>query len=266
MIDLHSHVLPGVDDGPADLDGSLALLRAAAAAGTETIVATPHVREDYLEGPDAIEPAVEELQDSVDAERLRVEVVPGAEVAGTMLMDLDETALRRLCLGGGTYILIESPYSRLPIHFANSVFDLQVRGFRPVLAHPERCAAFLDDRSLLVEILERGVFTSVTAGSMAGQFGGTVQDMTAWMFAEGFVTNVASDAHDTHKRPPGLARGFEKLDELLPGLGEQVDWYTRASPAAMLAGEELPERPEPPRRRLTSFAKLMRPLRQRSRR
>lgn len=265
MIDLHSHVLPGVDDGPADLDGSLALLRAAAASGTDTIVATPHVREDYLEGPESIEPAVEELQDSVDAEQLRVEIVPGAEVAGTMLMDLDEAALRRLCLGGGPYILIESPYSRLPIHFADSVFDLQVRGFRPMLAHPERCAAFLDDRSLLVELLERGVLTSVTAGSMTGQFGGTVQDMTAWLFAEGHVTNVASDAHDTYKRPPGLARGFEKLDELLPGLAEQVDWYTREAPAAMLAGDELPDRPEPPARRQGSLARLMRPLRARSR-
>jgi protein-tyrosine phosphatase len=258
MIDLHTHVLPGVDDGPDDLDASLALLRAAAAAGTRTMVATPHVREDYLDGPARIEPAVDELQDAIDAERVRVEVVPGAEVAGTMLMDLDDAELRRLCLGGGPYILVESPYNRLPIHFADAVFDLQVRGFRPLLAHPERCAAFIDDRSLLLGILERGVGSSITAGSMAGQFGGRVRELTAWLFAEGLVTNVASDSHDTYKRPPGLTRGFEKLDEALPGLADQIDWFTREVPTAILAGDELPEAPEPPRRRQRGLSRLMR--------
>ena len=166
-----------------------------------------------------------------------------------MLSELGHAALRELCLRDGPYVLIESPYGRLPAQFTDAVIDLQLHGFRPVLAHPERCGGFLEDRSPLVEMTAHGVGTSVTAGSMAGQFGGRVRDLTAWLFMEGLVTNVASDAHDVYKRPPGLTRGFEELDGLLPGLAEQASWYTRDAPAAMLAGADLPDRPEPPRRR-----------------
>jgi protein-tyrosine phosphatase len=238
MIDLHSHILPGVDDGPADMDGSIALLRAAAASGTETIVATPHLREDYVEDPDRIAPAVARLREAARSAEVPVEIVAGAEVAGTKLPDLDQAALRQLCLGDGPYILVESPYVHLPRHFADSVVDLEISGLRPVLAHPERCSAFLQDRSLLLDLDERGVLCSVTAGSMAGRFGSRVRDM---------------------------AVGFDKLDAVLPGVGDQVDWYTHHAPAAMLAGKELPERPEPPPSRRRSFRRLMRPLRARSR-
>jgi protein-tyrosine phosphatase len=257
VIDLHTHVLPGLDDGPPDLDGSLALLRAAAATGTEAMVATPHVREDYLEGPAPIRPSVDRLQEAADAAGIGVHVIDGAEVAGSVLAELDDETLRLLCLGGGPYILVESPYSRLPAHFADSLLDLQYKGFRPVLAHPERCTAFLSDRSLLVELVEHGVLTSITAGSMAGQFGSRVRELTAWLFTEGHVTNVASDAHDARKRPPGLARGFEELDGLLPGLAGQIGWYTRDVPTAMLTGRDLPERPDSPRPR-GAFARLTR--------
>jgi tyrosine-protein phosphatase YwqE len=94
---------------------------------------------------------------------------------------------------------------------------------------------------------------------MAGRFGSPVRQMTCWMFAEGLVANVASDAHDAVRRPPGLRAGFDHLDEMLPGLAEQADWYTRAAPAAMLAGQALPDRPDPPRLR-RSVTRLLNPL------
>jgi protein-tyrosine phosphatase len=256
MIDLHTHVLPGVDDGPADLEGSLTLLRAAAAAGTEAMVATPHLREDYLQGPDTIRPAVDRLQEAADAEGIGVAIIDGAEVAQTMLSLLDDADLRRSCLGGGHYILVESPYAHLPSHFADSLFELQVRGLEPVLAHPERCVGFQKDRTALVALVERGVHTSVTAGSMTGRFGSRVREFTAWLFAEGMVTNVASDSHDTRSRHPGIGRGFEALDETLPGLAEQADWYTRDVPTAILTGRELPERPPTPRPKQRSLSRL----------
>lgn len=266
MIDLHTHVLPGVDDGPDDIEGSLAMLRVAASEGVECMVATPHVREDYLEGPDVIRPLVDEVQRAADAEGIGVAVVDGAEVAGSLLLDLDDATITRCCLAGGPYILVESPYSRLPAHFADSLFDLQLKGYRPVLAHPERCAAFLSDREVLEKLLAHGVMTSVTAASMAGSFGSRVQELTAWLFAEGHVHNVASDCHDARKRAPGLGFGFERLDERLPGLADQAHWYTGDAPRAMLAGEEPPERPEPPRPRRTGLARLRRAGGARSRR
>jgi protein-tyrosine phosphatase len=266
MIDLHTHVLPGVDDGPDDIEGSLAILRVAAGEGVECMVATPHVREDYLEGPERIRPLVDEVQRAADAEGIGVAIVDGAEVAGSILLDFDDVTVTRCCLAGGPYILVESPYSRLPGHFAESVSDLQLKGYRPVLAHPERCRAFLSDRGVLEDLLENGVMTSVTAASMAGSFGSRVEELTAWLFAEGHVHNVASDCHDARNRPPGLRFGFERLDEHLPGLAEQAGWYTTDAPRAMLAGEELPGRPEPPRPRRSGLGRLRRAGGARSRR
>src|SRR5206468_2645516 len=109
LVDLHTHVLPGVDDGARDLAASLEMARLAVANGVGTIVATPHVREDFLHTADGIRPAVRALQDEFDAGAIDCRVVPGAEVAATMLLDLDEEALRALCLADGPYVLVETP-------------------------------------------------------------------------------------------------------------------------------------------------------------
>jgi protein-tyrosine phosphatase len=249
MVDLHTHVLPGVDDGSPDLETSLAMLRTAAADGIGTVVATPHLREDFLMSGESIEPGVRALQRAADAESIDVKLVPGAEIATTMLLDLDEGAIHDLCIADGPYVLVETPYAAFPPHFPESVIDLKARGFEPVLAHPERCTTFLRDRHKLAEVAEAGVLCSITAGSMEGRFGRPVRELTAWLFERGFVANVASDAHDPLRRSPRLRRGFELLDDALPGLLEQAEWYTATAPAAMVAGVELPPRPEPPKAR-----------------
>jgi protein-tyrosine phosphatase len=92
-------------------------------------------------------------------------------------------------------------------------------------------------------VVDRGVLSSVTAGSMAGRFGKTVYDFTVRLFERGLVHDVASDAHSVERRPPGLLAGFERLDGDLPGLLDQADWFTRTVPGAILGGEELPPRP-----------------------
>jgi protein-tyrosine phosphatase len=258
MVDLHTHVLPGVDDGSPDLDTSLAMLRTAAADGIATVVATPHLREDFLMSGESIGPAVQALQGAADEASIGVHLVAGAEVATTMLLDLDEAALRGLCIAEGPYVLVETPYSVFPPHFPQSVIDLKTRGFAPVLAHPERCTTFLRDWPRLAEVAEQGVLCSVTAGSMEGRFGRPVRDLTAWLFEQGLVANVASDAHDPLRRAPRLRKGFVLLDELLPGLLEQADWFTSAAPAAMVAGGGLPPRPDPPRRRRRLLRRLTR--------
>jgi protein-tyrosine phosphatase len=249
MVDLHTHVLPGVDDGAPDLDASLQMLRAAAGEGIETVVATPHLREDFLMTGERIEPGVRALQEAADEASIDVELIAGAEVASTMLLDLDDAALRDLCIGDGPYLLVETPYAAFPGHFPDVLFDLQARGLRPVLAHPERCTTFLKDWDRLAAVAERGVLCSLTAGSMEGRFGAPARKLAAWLFEHGLVANVASDAHDALRRSPRLRSGFIRLDDALPGLLDQMDWFTSAAPAAIVAGVELPPRPDPPRRR-----------------
>jgi len=259
VIDLHSHILPGLDDGPAQMEGSLELARAAAAAGTRTLVATPHVRDDHPFPIEAIEEQVGSVNTALTDAEIDVRVQSGAEVAISKAAELDDATLRTLCLGSGPYLLIESPYTFAPELVEQILFNLQTRGFRPILAHPERSPSFLSDLERLRRMVERNVLCSVTALSMVGGFGPPPRSFSIQLFAQGLVHNVASDAHDARRRPPGLREGFEQLDADLPGLAHQIDWFTRDAPQAILAGEDLPPAPSPPelagrwRRRLSPW-------------
>jgi protein-tyrosine phosphatase len=214
VIDLHSHILPGVDDGPKTVEGSLELARVAVAAGTRTILATPHINDDR----------------SIDAAR----VAAGLEAL-------------RPALGGGPYLLVESPFSPAIGAFEPLVLDLLGRGHRVLLAHPERCPAFHRDPERLQRLVDAGVLVQITAGSMTGGFGSTVRRLTATMLRTGVVHVVASDAHDAVKRPPGLNDGFTSLERELPGLAELQPWMTEQVPRAILDGTPLPERPPLPK-------------------
>jgi len=247
VIDLHSHILPGLDDGPSTMDGSLELARVAVAAGTATILATPHVNGDYGLGPERIGEAVTAVRAALAEAGIALEVLAGGEIAIWRLMDLDDPTLRRLALGGGPFLLVESPFSPVVGDFEPMVLDLQARGYRVLLAHPERCPAFQRDPARLERLIDAGAIAQVTAGSMAGAFGSTVQRFTVMLLRHGFVHVVASDAHDHVKRPPGLNAGFAVLESALPGLEGQREWMTELLPAAILSGEPPPERPPLPR-------------------
>jgi protein-tyrosine phosphatase len=249
VIDLHCHVLPGVDDGPATLDDSLALCRAAIAAGTWTIVATPHVSWEWPENSAArIAEAVSEVNDALLAEGLDLEVRPGAEVAVTRAADLDDDELHALCLGGGPWLLVECPYSSTAASTERILRHLQARGHRVVLAHPERSPVFQQDPLQLANLVASGMLCSVTAGSLVGRFGRHVRNFARSLMRQGLVHNIASDAHDAQQRPPGM--GAEMAAE---GYAEQADWYCRAMPLALISGSVLPQappRPPEPRHRL----------------
>ena len=230
----------------------------AAADGIGTIVATPHIREDYPVAPEELPGRVEDLNRAIAESGTALRVVPGGEVAMSRVLQLDDATIAGLCFGDGPYLLVESPYGHATELVDRSLHDAQVRGFKPVLAHPERNPSFLGDPARLSGLVDRGVLCSVTAASMAGSFGRTVQRFTARLFEEGLVHNVASDAHDALRRAPGLRAGFERLDDHVPGVLEQVDWFTEEVPRAILAGEELPPQPAPPRARRPLLGRLLR--------
>ena len=243
MIDLHSHILPGLDDGAADVDTSLAMARAAVDDGVEVMVATPHVSFDYPVEPWDVAGGVEYLNVALARAEIPLSVLPGGEIALPRLTELDDLALQGLALGGGPYLLLESPYTPGVAYIEELVFAAQVRGFRVLLAHPERCPAFQRDPARLARLVERGVLCSVDAGSMMGRFGRTVHRFVVSLFLDGLVHNVASDSHDERRRPPGLRAAFRAAEADLPGLAAQRDWLTHAVPAAVLSGGDLPPRP-----------------------
>lgn len=239
VIDLHSHVLPGIDDGPATIEGSLQLARAVVQSGTRTLLATPHVSWRYPNASATIAPLVEQVNARLTAEEIPLEVLPGAEIAMTRAAELDPTELSRLTLGGGEWLLIECPFTPVATGMDALVLDLQRRGHRVVLAHPERCPAFHRDRRPLEMLVHGGVLTSITAGSLVGRFSGEVQRFAMQLVRDGLVHNVASDTHDLARRPPGMRA---ELDQA--GLGAIGDWLTGAVPEAVLDGGAIPPRPE----------------------
>ena len=244
MIDLHTHILPAVDDGPRTLEASLDLARVAVAAGTRTALATPHVNDDRSIDAERVATGLDELRPALAEAEIPLEVLPGGEIAIWRLADLDDAALRSLALGGGPYLLIESPFSPVVGDFEPLVLDLMMRGHRVLLAHPERCPAFQRDPARLERLVDAGVLVQVTAGSMTGGFGSTVRRFTTDLLRQGLAHVVASDAHDAVKRPPGQVAGFAALS-----VEGQRAWMTEEVPRAILDGAPLPERPPLPRRR-----------------
>jgi len=240
VIDLHCHLLPGIDDGPKTIEDSVALARAAEQAGTRTIVATPHVNWRYPNTAELIAEAVARLNERLDADGLALEVLAGAEIAMTRLGDIDPDQLARLDLAGGGWLLVEPPFTPAASGLDTILRELQSRGHRILLAHPERCPAFHRDPEMLASLVHGGILTSITASSLVGRFGKQARQLGLRLLRQGLAHNVASDAHHVLDRGPGMASEIEQA-----GLGALTDWLTQAVPAAIVAGAELvPARPQ----------------------
>lgn len=259
MIDLHCHVLPGIDDGPGTIEASLAMVQAASADGVQTIVATPHVNWVYRSDADTIAGLVQTLNSRLAHQAHNrpaaaggrahasakdggtgplVSIRAGAEIAVTRIADIEPSELAQLGLGGGPWLLVEPPMSSTAKGMEMVVAELHRRGHRVLLAHPERCPAFHRDRRLLESLVAEGALTSLTARSFTGRFGQTVRRFAVAMLDARLVHTVASDAHDLAGRPPSLAAALDQA-----GLAPLADWLTRQVPAAILDGAEIPRRP-----------------------
>jgi protein-tyrosine phosphatase len=246
VVDLHSHILPGLDDGADDIEVSLAMARTAAGDGVQAMAATPHVNFDYEVDPETMRAGVDELNAALADAGIALTVLPGGEISMPRAADLDDDELASFSLGGGRTLLIESPYLKGVASMEELLFDLQLRGFRVLLAHPERCPIFQDDPDRLRRIVARDVYCSVNTGSLAGIFGRRVRALAMDLLRGGLVHSIASDAHDDAGRPPGLLMGVRAAEQELPGVSAQADWYTRDAPAAFVEGTPLPARPPAP--------------------
>ncbi|NMB01387.1 MAG: hypothetical protein GX971_07725 [Firmicutes bacterium] len=213
MIDLHSHILPGVDDGAVDLEMSLAMGRYGEERGITIIAATPH----FHEIPDWEK--VRELVDRLKAEfakaQIGVEIVPGAELLMDMAL-LEMIASDIPTFGNqGKFCLIELPMHQVPIYTEQVIFDLQTKGITPIIAHPERYSAVLADPNLCLGWLKQGCLIQMNSGSLLGRFGTEVKKTAEIMLTHDMVHLVASDAHGVERRRLNLPEAYEALLDIV---------------------------------------------------
>ncbi|HEY1516639.1 MAG TPA: CpsB/CapC family capsule biosynthesis tyrosine phosphatase [Solirubrobacteraceae bacterium] len=236
MVDLHCHVLPGIDDGPRTLDESVAVCRAARSDGTRTLVATPHVSWDF---PDvtaaAIHAEVAAVNLALRAADVDAEVRTGAEVALSRAGELSDGELELLALGGGHYVLLEFPWTSVAAGPVNALRAFARRGFGIVLAHPERSPMLQRDGTLVRELVDAGVLCCLDAGSLAEHADRHTREAAWMLLAAGLAHAIASDCHDAVRRPPELASTLERA-----GLtARQIDYFARDAPEAIVNGEDV---------------------------
>jgi protein-tyrosine phosphatase len=243
VIDIHCHVLPGLDDGPPNMGGSLAMAQAAVASGTTEMVATPHIDHTWRVRPELISQRAHSLRQALDEEGVALKISTGAEIALSRLVDLAPDQLDTLRLGDGPYLLLECPLSPTAGDFDSLLMRIAGRGESIVLAHPERAPLFQQEPERLARLVAAGMLSSLTAGSLRGIFGDSVRRFSIELLREGLVHNLSSDAHDHLGRPPGLADALAGIESELPGITAQREWLTLSVPAAILAGDPVPQRP-----------------------
>ncbi len=210
MIDLHCHLLPGVDDGAHHLEEALEMCRLAAADGCRVLVATPHLRHEHWANDDRdhLESRWQQLR---LAARGIIDVRLGGEIAvsSQSARELEQLpAGNLLTLAGSRYLLLELHHQGLGPDPLELVHELRVEGWQPVLAHPERIPWLARDYRLLDELVDSGAHLQLTAMCVLGRLGGQVRELCSALLEDGLVSFIASDAHGVKRRPPGLSDAF----------------------------------------------------------
>lgn len=237
MIDIHSHILPFMDDGAADWEAALAMAQDAHRDGITTVIATPHhANGQYMNPALNIRQAVEMMNERLRQDGNPLLVLPGQEIRiyGDLLDDLERGQL--LSLADSQYILLEMPSSRVPKSTEEICHELIIQGFVPVIAHPERNAEVAADPTKLERLIELGALGQVTAQSLAGVFGSKLQKLSLDLCRRNAIHVIASDAHDNAHRPFGLNAAYTVLEK---EIGGAICNYFRGNSLQILENKEV---------------------------
>ncbi|HZS93746.1 MAG TPA: CpsB/CapC family capsule biosynthesis tyrosine phosphatase [Chloroflexota bacterium] len=238
MIDLHNHILPGVDDGAATMEESLEIARQFVSEGVEKVAATPHfnpLEADRVSAADVVE-LVDSLRTALAAADIPLHVEPGQEIFLTPDLPALLASGEARPLGSSRWIVVELPFDTLPFYVDDTLFRLQSAGYRPILAHPERYSFVQRDPDKGVALAERDVALQLTAASLLGHYGRRVRNTAEKLLAEGAYSIASSDRHH-----PGQNRSLEAVRKALARLGGQdlAELLLQTNPRRVLANERL---------------------------
>lgn len=250
MIDIHTHIIPALDDGPPDMETSIDMGRVAAEDGTETIISTSHSAETFAEGRDSIQARLDEVRKAWAGVGLDIKLEQGVEIFLTPKTVDELRSGQAWTLAGSRYVLVELPYQPWPLFADDALFQLQVAGYTPILAHPERYTSIQSDPNKMYELAERGILSQVTASALLGEFSSVIQRCAETLLRHNLAQFISSDAHGVslRKRPPLLKSAVQAAAGLI---GEEAaHTLVTTNPAHILNNTPLPFTPErvPPRR------------------
>jgi len=239
MIDLHAHLLPAVDDGPMDIEESVAMVRKGWEEGISTICVTPHLLGvPNQELVDFLVTSFESFKERILADGPPVKLVFGSEI---YFQPEIEKVLAFPCLtlnGTGKYLLVEFPMQGIPPGAEKMSFRLITHGIVPIVAHPERSSSVLRNESTLYPFIRSGALIQVNAGSLEGKFGKQVKKTALSLLKRGLVHFIGSDAHNSTDRPVSLRRAVETAAQVIGH--EQAQLLVTANPEIILEGKPFP--------------------------
>jgi protein-tyrosine phosphatase len=260
VIDLHTHILPGVDDGVKTMSDALEFARVAASDGTRIIVATPHYRDGFYMNPRSeVLAAVRDLNTRLVEAAIPVEVLPGAEVhvCSDLVQRVKDGHAPTLADNGRT-VLFELSMSQYPVELEQLVFQMKLAGLQVLFAHPERIRYFQEDVRRYEAVVRLGAFGQITTGSVLGVFGEDIEEFSEELLRKRLVHVLASDAHNTRGRPPMLRQGVARIAKWVGD--DFAERMTTEIPAAFIDGRDpkLPEAPVPASAKPSLFARWFR--------
>jgi protein-tyrosine phosphatase len=236
MVDIHCHILPGIDDGPQSWELTAEMCRVAILDGITHIVATPHCNHEFAYDRDRYTEMLGELSDSAEG---KLTFSLGCDLHFSYDNIQDALAHpRRYTIGESQYLLVEFSDFGIPPEVKQNLLSISSSGMVPIITHPERNRPLLDKPEMVLEFVEQGCLVQVTANSFTGYWGSRSQKMAEWLLKRQAIHVIASDAHDPARRPPVLSQARKVVTELAGA--EVADALLVQNPAAIVDGESLP--------------------------
>ncbi|WP_059173059.1 tyrosine-protein phosphatase [Bacillus sp. FJAT-27445] len=212
MIDIHCHILPGLDDGAKTMEESMEMAREAVKEGIRAIIATPHHNRSYENPKEAVIQKAAELNSRLKEENVPISIFPGQEpaISGDILEDYQKGNI--LALNNTHYVFIELPSGHVPRYTSQIVYDLQNFGAVPIIVHPERNQGIIEQPDILYQLIKKGALSQLTASSICGVFGKNIKKFSRQLIEANLVHFIASDAHNTHNRTFHMQKAFGEIE------------------------------------------------------